>query len=325
MNDVNEDVFGRMHQATAAPSVVTIGAFDGVHRGHQYLLGLARRSADHAGARVVAITFEPLPIQLFRPDAFAGRIVTSARRRELLYHYGADLVLELPFTHAMSQVTAEDFMAEVVAIGPVLDLWIGEDFALGHRRAGTPERLAEITGAHGTRVHAVPRIDLGGSEISSSAIRRLVEEGDAENAAALLGHRFEVTGEVVQGSQLGREIGFPTANVEPPPDMVQLKDGIYASTATIPALGLTRDAMTYIGTRPAANTGARMIETHLFDYEGDLYGQELVTSFVAHLRNDADFPSLAALQEQLAVDETLARKTLDRVRQEASNRPESLI
>jgi riboflavin kinase/FMN adenylyltransferase len=167
-------------------------------------------------------------------------------------------------------------------------------------------------------VHAVPRIGIDGMDVSSSAVRRLIMEGDAREAARLLGHRFEVRGEVVLGNQLGREIGFPTANVAPPPEIVPLRDGIYASLAIIGDSTTLRPAMTYIGTRPAVNTGARMIETHLFDFDGDLYGQHLTTRFVERLRADANFPSLAALQAQLADDERMARRVLMQVAAEAA-------
>lgn len=318
MSIVVGEVYTRFEDVPPGPTSVTIGAFDGVHRGHQHLLAQARQSADASDARVVAITFSPLPIQLFRPEGFPGRIVTDARRRDLLHAFGADVVLELPFTQEFSQWTAEAFMDAVRRFGHINDLWVGEDFALGRKRTGTPQRLAEITAGYGTKVHAVSRVGVDGCDVSSSAVRKLILEGDAAEAARLLGHRFQVSGEVVLGNQLGRKIGFPTANVGPPADIVPMRDGIYASVAFVGNERHGRPAMTYIGTRPAVNTGTRMIETHLFDFDGDLYGKVLTTQFVARLRADSDFASVEALQAQLAEDERMARRVLSQLQQHAA-------
>ncbi len=304
-------VYTRIADVPPAPSVVTIGAFDGVHRGHQHLLRQAVKSASAAGARVMAITFEPLPVEIFRPEAFPGRILTSHRRRELLQHYGAESVVELQFSRKMAQETAAEFVDELMAIGPILELWVGEDFALGHNREGTPARLQELLSGHGTIVHAVPRISWDRREVSSSAIRTHIMLGAAKEASIIMGHRFQVEGKVVHGAQLGRQIGFPTANVAPPQGIVALHDGIYASYASVDDEPVLRPAMTYIGTRPAVNTGERMIETHLLDFDGDLYGRTLVTSFVTHLRPDSDFPDVQALIEQLGHDERATRTILE--------------
>lgn len=309
---VTGSVYSRIEDVPPASSVVTIGAFDGVHRGHQHLLHQATLSAARHNARVVAITFEPLPAQVFRPDAFAGRILTTQRRRDLLMHYGADVVVELQFSGDMAQKTASEFVEHLKAIGPILEIWVGEDFALGHDREGTPFRLRELLTDHGTEVHAIPRISWDRREVSSSIIRSYIMQGAAKEASLILGHRFQVEGTVVHGAQLGRQIGFPTANVAPPVGIVPLHDGIYATYASIDDESELRPAMTYIGTRPAVNTGERMIETHLLDFEGDLYGRKLTTSFVTHLRPDSDFPDVGALVDQLGHDESATRIILAR-------------
>lgn len=307
---MTEQVYTRIQDVPPAPTIVTVGAFDGVHRGHQHILQLAKKQAEARGARLLVLTFEPLPIQLFRPDAFPGRILTSARRRALLLEHGADAVVELQFDHQMSMVTAGEFMGMLMDIGPLLEVWVGEDFALGHKREGTPDRIRELTRDHGTVVNVVPRIDHEGHNVSSTEIRRLIQLGDARTAAHLLGHAFQVAGVVQHGSQIGRQIGFPTANVAPPAGLIRLPDGIYASRAGMEGEHVFRPAMTYIGTRPAVNTGERMIETHLFDFDGDLYGKVLVTEFLQHLRPDRDFPSLDGLIAQLGDDERMAREVL---------------
>lgn len=308
-------VYSYPNEPDPAPSVLTIGAFDGVHRGHQHLLKLASESAREKDARVIAITFEPLPVQIFRPDAFPGRILSNQRRRELLHHYGADVIVELPFDRDLAKQTAAEFVEQMKVSGPILEIWVGDDFALGNGREGTPERLQELLSDHGTTVHAVPRISWERREVSSSAIRNHIMKGAAKEASIILGHRFQVSGKVVQGAQLGRQIGFPTANVAPPKGIVPLHDGIYASYATLNGETTLRPAMTYIGTRPAVNTGERMIETHLLDFAGDLYGMDLTTSFVTHLRPDSDFPSVEELIEQLARDEGATRTILEQDQQ----------
>lgn len=307
---VTEEVYANIADVPPAPTVVTVGAFDGVHRGHQHILDLAETRARALDARLLVLTFEPLPIQLFRPDRFPGRILTPSRRRQLLVEHGVDAIVELQFDRAMSMVTASEFMEDLMAIGPLLEVWVGQDFALGHNREGTPERIRELTREHGTSVNVVERIDYDGHAVSSTEIRRLIAAGDAKEAARLMGHRFQVAGVVEHGSQVGRQIGFPTANVAPSTELVPLPDGIYASLATIEGEVDLRPAITYIGTRPAVNTGARMIETHLFDFDGDLYGKVLTTEFVEHLRPDRDFPSVEALVEQLTVDVRMAREVL---------------
>ena len=312
---VAERVFARISDIPASPTVVTVGAFDGVHRGHQYLLRMAREGAKEHKSRLLVLTFEPLPIQVIRPKDFAGRVLTNERRRELLFRHGADAVVELLFTTEMSRLCPEEFMAQLFEVGPVAQIWVGSDFALGHKRRGNPERLAEIAASFGSVVRTIPRVDFRGREVSSTRIRRLIIEGRPEDASLLLGHRFQVRGEVIRGAQIGRTIGFPTANVVPPVDLVPLQDGIYATFARIAGDSTAFEAMTYIGTRPAVNTGDRMIETHLFDFDGDLYGQTLETEFVCRLRPDAYFPSVDALKAQLARDEKHAREQL------ASRRP----
>lgn len=309
MSIVTKHVYSSISDVPASPAVVTIGAFDGVHRGHQHLLGIARERADALGARLLVLTFEPLPIQLFRPDVFPGRIMSGLHRRELLWRHGADDIVELQFDRAMASVTAGEFMQMLMAVGPLLELWIGHDFALGHNREGTPERLRELTREHGTAVHIVDRIDVDGRSVSSTGIRQLILNGEVEQVTELMGHRFRVSGIVEHGSKFGRQIGFPTANVSPPDELIPLKDGIYASFAGI-AGGELLPAMTYIGKRPAVNTGPRKIETCILDFDGDLYGQELVTEFVAHMREDETFPDIEAMKQQLARDEAHAREIL---------------
>jgi riboflavin kinase/FMN adenylyltransferase len=291
------------------PHVVTVGTFDGVHLGHRHLIGQTAARGRELGLPTLAVTFEPPPAAVLRPDAFRGRLCTPEEKRTELLACGADLVAVVPFTRALAAESAEAFMARLAATG-LRELWVGDDFALGHRRTGDLPRLREIGADLGFAVVAVPRISLAGDALSSSAIRAAVLAGEVAAARRLLGRPFRVGGEVIHGKKLGRTIGFPTANVAPPPDLVPLADGIYATWAWLPGDAAPRPAITYVGTRPTVNGGPRLVETHLLDFDGDLYGQDLRVDLLERLRADETFGSLDAMVEQLKRDEARARAVL---------------
>jgi riboflavin kinase/FMN adenylyltransferase len=308
---VNERYVG-FDRVPPVPHLVTIGTFDGVHRGHQYLLERARERSAQLGVPLLVVTFEPNPGQVVRPDAFKGRLLSPDGKLDHLRRAGAGEIVILPFTESLMRETPEQFMGDLATSTQPAEVWVGEAFALGHKRAGDTTRLAEIGRDLGYDLVALPRREIDGEVVSSSRIRGLVLEGAADIAARLLGYPFRVSGTVVRGAQVGRSIGFPTANVEPPADLVPLADGIYATRATVDGVGERLPAMTYIGTRPALNTGTRQIETNILDFEGDLYDRILHTEFIARLRPDADFPSVDELIAQLRRDETHARQVLAR-------------
>ena len=292
------------------PHLVTIGTFDGVHRGHQYLLARARERAADLGLPLLVVTFEPNPGQVVRPEAFTGRLLSPDGKLAHLRRAGAGEILVLPFTESLMRQTPEQFMGDLVAATRPTEVWVGEAFALGHRRSGDTNRLAEMGRELGYDLVALPRRELDGEVVSSSRIRGLVQEGAADVAYRLLGYPYRLSGNVVHGAQVGRTIGFPTANVEPPSDLVPLADGIYATLASVDGIGNRLPAMTYIGTRPALNTGNRQIETHILDFDGDLYDRTLHTDFVERIRPDSNFPSVDDLVAQLRQDEINARKSL---------------
>jgi riboflavin kinase/FMN adenylyltransferase len=292
--------------------VATIGTFDGVHLGHRFLLERVCARARERDARALAVTFEPLPPQVLRPDLFQGRLCAPADKRAAILAAGVERVVVVPFDLTVAALSAEAFVGDLVAREGIVHLVVGEDFGLGKDRAGDPTRLAEIGRDLGFTVETVARIAVGGEEVGSSAIRAAVMGGDVATARRLLGRPFRVVGEVVHGKKLGRTIGFPTANVEPPPDLAPLADGIYAAWAWLPADAAPRPAITYVGKRPTVNTGPRVVETHLLDFSGDLYGLELRVDVLERLRPDAQFPSLADLIAQMKLDEGNARAVLAR-------------
>jgi len=286
--------------------IVTIGAFDGVHRGHRRLLEQAVRRGEELNLPVAGITFEPVPAAVLRPDAFAGRISTPEEKLEQLVDAGIDEVVVIPFTRELASWSPETFMGWLKETTGLRELWVGEEFALGKDRAGTVERLTRIGADLGFRVVAVPRLTNGAEVVSSSRVRTSVMNGDVATARRLLGRPFRVQGEVVHGQHLGRQIGFPTANVVPPRELAPLADGIYAAWAWLEGDDAPHPAIAYIGSRPTVDDGERMVETHLLDFEGDLYGQQLATDFLERIRPDARFPSLDDLIAQMKLDKAAA-------------------
>ena len=293
--------------------VVTIGTFDGVHRGHRRLLDRAVARGRELGLPVAGVTFEPVPAALLRPDAFPGRISTAADKLERLAEAGLDEIVVVPFTPELSRWSPEAFMRWLNELTGLRELWVGEEFALGKNRTGTVERLTEIGASLGFRVVAVPRLTNGEEIVSSSRVRDAVMAGDVATARRLLGRPFRVTGEVVHGQHLGRSIGFPTANVAPPPGLAPLADGIYAAWAWLPDDTAPRPAVAYVGNRPTVDGGERMVETHLLDFDGDLYGQTLATDLLERIRPDARFASLDDLIAQMRIDKAHARDVLAEV------------
>ncbi len=290
--------------------VVTIGTFDGVHLGHVKLISSTRDRAVELGARSTIVTFEPVPASVLRPDKFAGRICTAGRKLTLLEALDTDEIVVIGFDRTLAARSPEDFLAELKQRTGLSELWVGEGFALGRDRVGDVARISEIGEMLGFRTVAMPRVVDGGEVISSSSIRRAIEAGNVGFAGESLGRPFTVSGEVIHGAHLGREIGFPTANFFPPEGLVQLGDGIFVSLAVLAGETITRPAMTYVGTRPTINSGVRQIETHLLDFEGDLYGQTVEVAMLEKIRDDQQFPNLDAMIEQLAVDEERSRYVL---------------
>lgn len=294
-------------QLQLTASIVTIGTFDGVHRGHEMLLQQAVARARELRLPCVVVSFEPIPASILRPDRFRGRICGAQEKQERLLAAGADVLLVVEFTRALAEWSAEEFIGRLLAVTGMRELWVGEAFALGKNRAGDTAHLEGLGDRLGFVVQAVARLEGAGGVISSSLIREAVIAGDVEAAAALLGRHFNVRGEVVRGFQFGRTIGYPTANVAPPDGLAPLADGIYASTVRLPGDAGVYPSMTYVGTRPSVNSGARAIESHLLDFDADLYGQVIDVSIRHRFRPDQHFPSIDELVAQLQRDEAETR------------------
>lgn len=291
--------------------VVAIGNFDGVHRGHQQVLTSALQQAEILGAPSLVLTFEPHPRSVFRPEVPLFRITPPELRARLLEASGFDAVVEQPFTGAFAAFDAEAFVRDVL----VRDLGIrhvvtGYDFHFGKDRQGSPEFLIEAGKRYGFGVSLVAAFrDEGAQIVSSSRIRSLLTDGEVAEAAGLLGYRFTVESVVQHGRKLGRELGFPTANMALE-DSCTLKEGIYAVRLRR-ADGTLHNGVASFGRRPTVtDDGAPLLETYVFDFSDDLYGETCAVSFFGYLRGELKFDGLDDLIVQMKQDEAEARALL---------------
>lgn len=295
--------------------VVAIGNFDGVHRGHQAVLQRALEEAGRRGVPALVLTFEPHPRKVFRPDAPLFVLSPPAMKARLLRQLGFDAVVEQAFTREFASRSAESFVAEILEdrLGIACAV-TGFDFHFGKDRQGDPAYLTAAGERHGFGVTLVSAFrDEGAEVVSSSRIRALLEGGAPEEAAGLLGYRFTVESEVIGGQKLGRTLGFPTANMKLAPDAA-LKEGVYAVRFRRQD-GVLHDGVASFGRRPTVDdNGAPLLETFLFDFGGDLYGQICQVSFFSYLRGEAKFDGLDALVAQMKRDEAEARELLAGVR-----------
>ena len=289
-------------------ATVALGNFDGVHLGHAHVLRTAHGA--RPGAKLAVLTFEPHPRELFRPDDPPFRLTLSAERAAALEALGVQVLYELPFDGAFSLLTAEDFVAGVLHQGVgAAHLTCGPDFAFGHRRGGDLPFLAKRAEALGIGLTVAPPLIEGGAPISSTRIRRLLQDGYPERAAQELGRPWAVRGPVTHGDARGRTIGFPTANV-PLGNHLEPARGVYAVTARM-ADGTLVPGVANIGRRPTVAEGAiSRLEVHLFDWSGDLYGQEIAVALHAFLRAERKFASFDELRGQIAADAEQARELL---------------
>lgn len=292
----------------SAPTYLSIGNFDGVHAGHQALLQQMLAAAHQAGAQAGILTFDPHPREVLRPDQPLPSLSTLDERLARLEALGLDFVVVQPFSRATAQVTATEFATLLVNHLRVRALWVGPDFALGHKRQGTVPFLRELGQSLGFTVQVAAAFWQDGHEVRSGAIRSLIESGDVRTAARLLGHPYTLTGAVVKGDQRGATIGFPTANLAVAANRLLPANGVYATWAVLP--WERRAAVTNIGVRPTFSGQGRSVEAHLLDFSGDLYGQSLTLEFVERLRPEQRFDGVEALVAQIRLDAAHARTIL---------------
>lgn len=292
----------------ARGATVALGNFDGVHRGHASVIRAAH--AARPDAPLAVLTFEPHPREVFRPDDPPFRLTLSAERADALAGLGVDLLYELPFNHEFSLMTADDFVGTVLHEGlGARHLVSGLDFAFGHRRGGNTGFLAGRAEAMGMGLTLVPPVTDAQGPLSSTRIRRALQDGYPERATAELGRAWTIRGIVSHGDKRGRTIGFPTANV-PLGRHLEPARGVYAVTARL-ADGATHKGVANIGRRPTVNEGTESrLEVNLFDFSGDLYDSEITVALHAYIRAEVRFSGLDALKTQIAADAAQARSIL---------------
>lgn len=293
-------------------SALTIGVFDGVHRGHQRLIAKVRQEASDKGCAAGVITFRNHPDSVFNPD-FKPRYITALDERiRLIERLGVDFVVPVTFDRAVAGIRARDFAAMLTRRLGMRALVAGPDFAMGYKREGNVDALAAIGAEMGFSVSVVDLLSEGDAAVRSTNIRRALAAGDVDGVAKQLGRNYAVGGVVVSGERRGRTLGFPTANLEVGGDMAIPANGIYATRAFVD--GECHMAATSIGTRPTFDGKGRTIEAFLLGFDNILYNKELRLEFVSRLRDELKFDSVEALLEQMALDVEETRAILEAAR-----------
>lgn len=292
--------------------VLALGNFDGVHRGHQKVLDRLIRTASERGATSVVMTFDPHPPRVVRPDKAPALLMTKAQRLEALQSAGVHGAAIVRFTPELSRWDPETFVKAVLVDWlRVSEVWVGTNFLFGRDRAGNYTLLRALGARHGFKTEKIDPVRYKDFVVSSTRIRRLAGEGRVDEAGALLGHQYFLDGTVIKGAARGRTIGFPTANLCTENELVP-PYGVYATTATLD--GVVRPSVTNIGTRPTVETsGPPTIETHIFNFDGDVYGRSIRIGFVQRLRDERAFDTVDALRIQIGADCDRARVLFDRL------------
>lgn len=290
------------------PVHLAIGVFDGVHLGHMAVIGDALSGARASGGSAVVVTFDPHPVRVLAPEA-APRLLTAERHKELLLEQlGVKWMLVISFDEAFAAIPGGDFVRHLCTSSDNLrQIAVGTDFVFGAKRSGNVPLLESMGVDYGYSVSAVDQVMVDGERVSSTAVRRAIQTGDFGKAASLLGRDYTVLGTVIQGRMLGRELGFPTANLTVHSEQLP-PNGVWAVRVTVG--GEPRSGVANLGVRPTVEGGGarKLLEVHLFDFDGDLYGAEMDVRFVRFIRDEKKFDSLDALKAQIADDVAAARE-----------------
>lgn len=295
----------------SSPTVLTIGTFDGVHRGHQALIKQLKQSAQQRQAQATVIAFHPRPKAVLAPHLNNNDYLTTPEERIALFAaLGIDILILTPFTLELAQTTAHDFMKRLVERLNMVELWAGHDFALGKNREGNLEKLIALGQELNYTVCEFTPILINGAIVSSTKIRQLLLEGEVRQATDLLGRYPSLSSEIVQGAQRGHSIGFPTANFAVPAERLLPANGVYATFVQLPGGSERLPCVTNVGVRPSFGESARTVETYIFDFEGNLYGQQLTLEFVERLRPEKKFNGIGELVTQISHDAEQAHALL---------------
>ena len=290
--------------------VLALGNFDGLHRGHQKILDRVKRGAAEHGGAAMAMTFDPHPPRIVRPDKAPPLLMTKAQRLDALHRAGIQCVAVVRFTRELSQWDPETFVRTVLVEWlRVSEVWVGANFLFGHDRSGNFTSLRMLGQRFGFRADKIDPVRYKDFVVSSTRVRRLVAEGRLDEAGALLGHPYYIDGTIVEGRHRGREIGFPTANLQTDNELIP-PHGVYATTMTID--GVVHAGITNVGVRPTFGEKELTVETHLLNHTADLYGRSVRLGFVQRIRDERQFPDVDALREQIAADRRVADRLFSR-------------
>lgn len=292
--------------------VLALGNFDGLHRGHMKIIDRVRRRAGERGGTPAAMTFDPHPPRVLRPDKAPPLLMTKEQKIEALSRSGMQGIAVVRFTRELSQWDPETFVRVVLVEWlHVVEVWVGANFLFGHDRAGNYSVLRSLGARHGFRAEKIDPVRYKDFVVSSTRVRRLLAEGRVDEAAALLGHHYFIDGRVARGAGRGRELGFPTANLETANELLP-PAGVYATTASID--GVLQPSVTNIGLRPTFGDVDRItVETHVLDDSPDLYDRTVRLSFVQRLRDERAFADADALTAQIDADCRSARRLFGRI------------
>lgn len=293
----------------SGPLALAVGVFDGMHLGHQAVLRSALESARSCGGTAAALTFDPHPAKILRPEAAPRLLTSTPHKLRLMEDFGLPHVLVIPFDEAFAAMEADDFVRRLAAAArPLARICVGEGWLFGHRRQGNGALLHRLGSELGFQTTEVASVTAGARTVSSTGIRAAVQSGDLAGAASLLGRDFSILGTVTPGDQRGRQLGFPTANLAAHNEQFP-PDGVYAVRVRIN--GAEHPGVANIGLRPTVHAaGHRTLEVHLLDFSADLYGRDLEAAFIQFLRPEQKFPTLEALRAQIVTDIQSARAIL---------------
>ncbi|HEX7184902.1 MAG TPA: bifunctional riboflavin kinase/FAD synthetase [Thermoanaerobaculia bacterium] len=297
--------------------VATIGNFDGVHRGQRAILDRVVRRAEELSVPSVVLTFDPHPLAVLRPEQAPVPLTTPAQKEKLLAETGVSVLLVLRFTPDFARLPARQFVRDFLhgRLG-LQEIYVGSTFVFGNGREGNLDLLQEMGGELGLRAFGVEEVFLGGERISSTRIRRLLSEGQVEEAAAMLGRPYSISGPIARGDRMGQRLGWPTINVVPDHKLLPA-DGVYAGRVFFPSYPATFDCVTNIGTRPTVYENyQRVVESHILDFKSNVYGQRVELSFHKRLREERIFPTVMDLSAQIARDVETTREYFARRRLE---------
>lgn len=294
---------------TDIPTVLTIGKFDGFHQGHQRLIRTTVERAKQCSCKSAVMTFEPHPARVIHPEKNTRLLTSLDERVELIAAFEPDFLIVAPFNREIMQTSARAYMEQITRAMPLHELWVGTNFTIGHNREGTIQRLTEIGNELGYTVGTVSPVLIGGEPVSSSRVRKLLHDGIVEGIENLLGRPFSLRGLVVEGNGRGQQIGFPTANLAIDPLHAIPANGVYACCSWL--RGTPLPSVVNVGVRPTFhNAEEPIVEAHLLDWSGDLYGQTLRLDFWYRLRNERKFSSVEQLVEQITRDVDHARELM---------------